>query len=197
MTASPKVQVKRIIACEVFRPALEALDIEARYAHVKVTYLPSTLHSNSSELKRRLLQELTLAKSRGEKAVFLYGACFPNIDDLCQEEGAVRAPGDFCYEILLNHQRFKRLMDETAGTYFAERDLILNFDEFCRIPLELDDEDMRKHFFGPYKRFLYIRQPLDSDLMSKAGEIAEYLDLKLEVHDADYSYLQKILDELI
>jgi len=197
MTASPSIQVKRIIACEVFRPALVALSIEATYPHVRVTYLPSTLHSNSSELKRRLLEELTSAKSRGEKAVFLYGACFPHIDDLCEQEGAVRAPGDFCYEILLNHQRFKRFMDETAGTYFAEKDLILNFDEFCRIPLELDDEDMRKHFFGPYKRLLYIRQPSDSDLTNEAGKIAEYLDLKLEVHDADYSYLQKILDELI
>ena len=197
MTASPSIQVKRIIACEVFRPALVALNIEVRYSHVKVTYLPSTLHSNSSELKKRLLNELTAAKAKDEKAVFLYGACFPHIDDLCQEEGAVRAPGDFCYEILLNHQRFQRLMDETAGTYFAEKDLILNFDDFCRIPLELDDEDMRKHFFGPYKKFLYIRQPLDADLTSKAEEIAAYLDLKLEVHDADYSYLQKILDELI
>jgi len=197
MTDSDAKQVRRIIACEVFRPALEALNIEVRYNHVKVTYLPSTLHSNSSELKRRLLGELVTAKAKNEKAVFLYGACFPHIDDLCQEEGAVRAPGDFCYEILLNSQRFKHLMDETAGTYFAEKDLILNFDDFCRIPLELDDEDMRKHFFGPYKKFLYIRQPLDSDLTSKAEEIAEYLDLKLEVHDADYSYLQKILDELI
>ena len=197
MTASPSKQVKRIIACEVFRSALDALEIEARYAHVKVTYLPSTLHSNSSELKKRLLEELTAAKANNEQAVFLYGACFPHIDDLCQEAGVTRAPGDFCYEILLNHQRFKRLMDETAGTYFAEKDLILNFDEFCRIPLELDDENMRKHFFGPYKKFLYIRQPLDADLTSKAEEIAKYLDLKLEVHDADYSYLQKILDELI
>ncbi|MFC1978748.1 DUF1638 domain-containing protein [Chloroflexota bacterium] len=197
MTASPPIQIKRIIACEVFRPALEALNIEAGYAHVRVTYLPSTLHSNSSELKRRLTDELAAASAKNEKAVFLYGACFPHIDDLCQEKGAARAPGDFCYEILLNHKRFKRFMDETAGTYFAEKDLILNFDDFCRIPLELDDEDMRKYFFGPYKRFLYIRQPFDPDLVLKAGEIAEYLDLNLEVHDADYSYLQKILDELL
>ncbi len=197
MTASPSIQVKRIIACEVFRPALEDLNIEAKYVHVKVTYLPSTLHSNSSELKRRLLDELAAAKSKNEKVVFLYGACFPHIDDLCQEEGAVRAPSDFCYEILLNNDRFKRIMDETAGTYFAEKDLILNFDDFCRIPLELDDDDMRKHFFGPYKKFLYIRQPSDPDLTLKAGEIAKFLDLLLEVYDADYSYLQKILDKLI
>jgi len=197
MTASPSKQVKRIIACEVFRPALVALNVETRYSLVRVTYLPSTLHSNSSELKKRLLDELTLAKSRGEKVVFLYGACFPHIDDLCQQEGAVRAPGDFCYEILLNNERFAHIMNETAGTYFAEKDLLLNFDDFCRIPLELDDEDMRKYFFGPYKKFLYIRQPLDPDLESEAEKIAEYLGLKLEVHDADYAYLQKILDELI
>jgi len=189
--------ITRIIACHVFKPALEALGIEARYPRVKVTCLPSTLHSNSNELKRRLLDKLATAKTKNERVVLLYGACFPGIDDVCKEKGAARTPGPFCYEILLNSERFNKAIDETVGTYFAEKDLISNFDDFCRIPLELDDKDMRKHFFSPYKKFMYIRQPSDPELISKASEIAEFLDLSLVIQDADYSYLQKILDELI
>ncbi|MBT3362764.1 MAG: DUF1638 domain-containing protein [Chloroflexi bacterium] len=197
MTSTDKKQVIQIVACHVFKPALIALDIERRYPHVKVIYLPSTLHSNSNDLKNQFLNKLADAKEKNEKVVFLYGACFPDIDDVLSQSGVVRTPGHFCYEILLGAQRFKAAMDETAGTYFAEKDLILNFDKFCRIPLELDDTEMRKHFFGPYKKFMYIRQPLDYDLMSRASEIAEFLGLALEVQDADYSYLQKLLDELI
>jgi hypothetical protein len=189
--------ITRIIACHVFKPALEALEIEERYPHVKVTYMPSTLHSNSGELKKHFLDKFAAADGKNEKVVFLYGACFPDIDNVCNEKGATRTPGHFCYEILLGTERFNKAMDETAGTYFTEKDLIRNYDEFCRIPLELDDKDMRKHFFGPYKKFMYIRQPLDYDLMPKARQIAEYLDLELVIQDADYSYLQKMLDELI
>jgi hypothetical protein len=197
MTALPSKQVKRIIACHVFKPALVALDVEGRYPHVKVTYLPSTLHSNSRKLKGQFLDKLIAADVKNEEAVFLYGACFPDIDDILSQKGVTRTPGHFCYEILLGTERFKKAMDETAGTYFAEKDLILNFDEFCRIPLELDDAEMRKHFFGPYKKFMYIRQPLDYDLLAKAKQIAEFLDLELVIQDADYSHLQKMLDELI
>jgi hypothetical protein len=88
-------------------------------------------------------------------------------------------------------------MDETAGTYFAEKELIAKFDEFCKTPLELDDADMRKHFFGHYKKFLYIHQPSDPELTDEAKEIADFLDLSLEVQEADYSYLAAILDELV
>jgi hypothetical protein len=197
MTASNEKLVKRIIACHVFKPALEALDVEARYSHVKVTYMPSTLHSDSNKLKAQFLDKLTSAEIKNEEVVFLYGSCFPDIDDVLSQSGAVRTPGHFCYEILLGAERFKKAMDETAGTYFAEKDLIRNFDEFCKIPLELDDPEMRKHFFGPYKKFVYIRQPLDYDLAGKASEIAAFLDLELVILDADYSHLLKMLDELI
>lgn len=88
-------------------------------------------------------------------------------------------------------------MNETAGTYFLERDLILNFEEYCIEPLELHDEEMRKYCFEHYQRVLYVRQPRDPDLVSRAGKLAEFLQLSLEIRDADYSHLGRELVRLI
>ena len=187
----------RIIACVVFKPAVEHLQLENRYPNLRLTYLPSNLHLRPQELKNRLLKEIAAAKKRNERVICLYGACFPGIDDFCEQHGAIRVPGHYCYEMLLGSERFRQLIGEMAGTYFAERDLILNFEEYCVKPLELHDEEMREYCFRQYRRLLYVHQPSDPDLVLQAGEMAEFLDLSLAISDADYSHLEKNLIELL
>jgi hypothetical protein len=188
----------RIIACAVFKPALEYLHLESRYPNLMLTYLPPNLHLKPQALKERLLQEINAAQRRKERVICLYGDCFPGIDDFCQQRGVSKVPGHYCYEMLLGTERFQRLIEEMAGTYFAEVELILHFEEYCVRPLELYDEEMREYCFAHYKRLLYVRQPSDPNLLiSQAGEVAEFLDLYLDVSDADYSQLDKNLIELI
>ena len=189
--------ITRVIACMVFQPALEHLRLEKRYANLRLTYLPSNLHLRPQELKNRLLKEVTAAQKRNERVICLYGECFPSIDDFCQQHGVIKVTGHYCYEMLLGSERFRRLIEEMAGTYFAERDLILNFEEYCVRPLELRDEEMRKYCFQQYRRLLYVRQPSDPDLIPQAGEVAEFLELSLDISDADYSHLEKNLTKLI
>ncbi len=189
--------ITRIIACAVFKPALEYLQLEKRYPDLRLTYLPSNLHLRPQELKNRLLKEVAASQKRNERVICLYGECFPGIDDFCQQHGVIKVTGHYCYEMLLGSERFRRLIEEMAGTYFAERDLILNFEEYCVRPLELRDEEMRKYCFKQYRRLLYVRQPADPDLVPQAGEMAEFLKLSLDISDADYSHLEKNLIELL
>ncbi len=198
MIPSNKIQkITRIIACGVFKPAIEYLQLERRYPNLRLTYLPSKLHLKPQELKRLLLREITGAKKRNERIICLYGECFPDISDFCEQHGILKVPGAYCYEMLLGTERFKQLIDETAGTYFLEEDLIINFEEYCMRPLELEDEEMRKQCFEHYKRLLYVRQPSDPDLLTTAGELAKFLEVSLEIRDADYSHLEKSLIELL
>ena len=99
--------------------------------------------------------------------------------------------------MLLGSERFRQLTNEMAGTYFAEKDLLLNFEEYCVRPLELHDEEMRSYCFGQYRRLLYVRQPSDLNLVPKASEVAEFLGLSLDVSDVDYSHLEKDLIRLL
>jgi len=198
MTMSNKAgDITRIIACTVFKPALEYLQLEKRYPNVRLTYLPSNLHLRPQELKKRLKTRAISALKRNERIICLYGDCFPDIEHFCQQHGVAKVPGHYCYEMLLGSERFERLINEMAGTYFAEKDLILHFQEYCVRPLELEDEEMRRYCFEHYKRLLYVRQPSDPDLEVQAGEVADFLELSLDISDADYSYLENNLIELI
>ncbi len=186
-----------IIACEVFRPALEHLQLDKQYPNLYVTYLPSNLHITPLKLRSYLLEEITTAQKENEQIICLYGHCFPDIKDTCQKLNIIKVQGCHCYEILLGSTQFNQIVEETAGTYFLEQDLIRNFEIYCVQPLELYDEEIRKYCFEHYKKILYVRQPSDPDLIPKAREVADFLGLYLEVRDADYSYLNEKVHELI
>jgi len=149
------------------------------------------------KLKDRLLQEIKTSRKRNERVICLYGDCFPGIEDLCQEHGVMKVPGHYCYEMLLGSDRFRQLLNEMTGTYFAEKELIQNFEEYCVIPLELHDEEMKRYCFNQYRRLLYVRQPSDPDLVSRAGEVADFLGLSLDISDVNYSHLEKSLIGLL
>ncbi|MFP3880196.1 MAG: DUF1638 domain-containing protein [Dehalococcoidia bacterium] len=186
-------RITRIIACAVFKPALDSLRLEARYPGLCFTYLPSHLHLRPQDLQNCLEKAIASAKQAGERVICLYGLCFPEIDDFCQQRRVSKAEGQHCYEMLLGRERFRQLIDEVAGTYFVEREFLLNFEEYCVEPLELKDEEMKRYCFGQYQRLLYVRQPSDPDLIPRAKEVAEFLGLTLEIGDADYSYLKEIV----
>jgi len=190
-------KITRIIACKVFKPAIKALQLEKRYPGLRLTYLPSNLHLRPQELKNRMLPGIKAAQKRNERVICLYGDCFPDIDDFCQEYGVTKVPGHYCYEMLLGSKRFSQLLNEMAGTYFAEKELIQNFEEYCVIPLELRDEEMKRYCFNQYRRLLYVRQPSDPNLVARAGEVADFLGLSLDINDADYSHLRKSLSGLL
>jgi len=182
--------IHHLIACGVFRPALEHLQLERKFSHVQTIFLPSHFHINPFELKTRLRRLIQASHTRNAHPLVLYGRCFPDIEDFCQHQGAAKIPGPDCFEMLLGSERYDQLLDETAGTYFIERELIVNFEELCQKPLELDDEQLRKDYFRHYRRLLYIRQPLDPDLIPRARQLADFLKLTLAIQDADYFHIE-------
>jgi hypothetical protein len=198
MTLSKKIgNNTRIIACAAFKPALEHLKLRKRYLDLRLSYLPSNLHIGPKKLENYLRKKIAAARKKNERVICLYGDCFPHIDEFCEQNGTIKVPGFHCYEMLLGNEQFQKIMDEMAGTYFLERDLILNFEEYCMEPLELYDEEIRKCCFEHYQRLFYVRQPTDPDLVPRVGELAEFLELSLEIGDADYSHLEQKLVGLL
>jgi hypothetical protein len=189
--------IVRIIACHVFKPALQHLGLDDKRSHIRLTYLPPNLHLKLQELGKCLRREITAAKRRNERTICLYGDCFPGISEYCQRHGASRVSGPYCWEMFLGSERFDSILEEDAGTYFLEQELICNFAEYCVEPLELYDKEMREQCFKNYHRLLYVRQPSDPDLMAKASEIAGFLGLSLEIEEADYSHLERRLTRLL
>jgi hypothetical protein len=187
----------RLIACGVFKPALKSLRVEEKYPQLRVTFLPSNLHLYPRTLKKNLIRAIVSARKQSERPLLLYGYCVPGIEELCIQNCADKVPGLHCFEMLLGSNSYEQIMAETAGTYFLERELIVNFREYCFEPLELYDSDIRKSFFKHYKKLMYVRQPSDRDLKAAAAKLAGFLDLSLEIIDADYSHLNQRLIHLI
>ena len=187
----------RLIACGVFRSALEYLDLKERNSGLSVTFLPSILHLHPQKLRKMLSNEIGSAKERNERTVCLYGSCFPDFDDFCDHHGVDKVPGDHCFQMLLGSRKYEDIMNETVGTYFLERDLILNFERYCLEPLALWDDEIKRTLFQPYNRVIYIRQPLDQNLAPQVMNLARFLELPLEIRNADYLYLDRALVNLI
>ena len=187
----------RLIACKVFRRAIEHLAIGERLPQVTVDYVDSNLHLRPVQLRMELMRRLTEAQAAEGHLVCLFGNCAPDIDELCRSRCALRPDYTHCYELFLGRRRFAELIDETAGTFFLEQDLIRNFEACCVKPLELHDPWLRKAYFKHYKRLLYIRQPNDSDLERELAALTELLELPLEVCDAEYSELEEQLLTLL
>ena len=186
-----------LIACGVFRPALEHLELENRHPHILVTFLPSYLHLRPKELEIALRKEINSAKRRDERVVCLYGNCLPDMAHFCHHLNAVKVPGLHCFQMLLGNEKYQQIIEEVAGTYFLDSDLMLNFEEYCAEPLALHDQEIKRLVFEHYERALYIRQPSDPELVSRAAKVAEFLHLSLEVRDADYAHLEQILTDLV
>ena len=186
-----------LIACGVFRPALQYLNLEKRHPELHVAFLPSNLHLHPQQLRKMLSNEIDGAKERHERTVCLYGSCFPDFDDFCDHQGVDKVPGHHCFQMLLGSKRYEDIMKERVGTYFLIRDLVLNFEKYCLEPLALWDDEIKRTLFKPYNRVLYIRQPLDQNLEPQVMELARFLELPLDVRDADYLYLDRTLVNLI
>ncbi len=186
----------RLVACQVFAPALERLGA-AGWPGVQVRFLPAQLHLTPHLLRQRLEEELADARALGLPVVVLYGDCFADIGRFCTAHGAVKVPGPYCYEMLLGQGRYQQVMDRSAGTFFAERELLGDFERLCLRPLELDDPAMRAAYFAHYRHLVYLRQPGDPDLAARAAEVAGLLGLELNVADADYRHLRERLAEAI
>ena len=186
-----------LIACGVFRSALAYLNLEKRHPRLQVTFLPSNFHLQPQKLRNTLSEKIAGAHERNERTVCLYGNCFPGFDDFCNHHAVDKVPGHHCFQMLLGSKRYEDIMKEMVGTYFLERDLVLHFEKYCLEPLAIREDEIRRALFAHYRRVIYIRQPADPDLVPQAEELARFLGLPLEIRDADYSYLDQTLVNLI
>ena len=186
-----------LIACGVFRSALEYLNLRKRHPTLQITFFPSNLHLQPQELRNALSQAINGTPKRNARTVCLYGSCFPDFDDFCDHHGVDKVPGHHCFQMLLGGKRYEYIMKEKVGTYFLEKDLILHFEKYCLEPLNLHDDETRRAMFTNYRRVIYIRQPSDPDLVPQAEKSARFLGLPLEIRDADYLYLDRALGNLI
>jgi hypothetical protein len=146
-------------------------------------------------VEKRILE----LRDRYERLIVVYGDCgtYGALDAILEKYGIQRIAGPHCYEMYAG-KRFEQLMEEEAGTYFLTDFLVRKFQGTIIRGMGLDRFPELKHdYFRNYTRLVYLAQNGDLQLREQAQEIADYLELPLEIHHTGYGLLEERLVELM
>ena len=130
-----------------------------------------------------------------ERILVLFGDCGSGgaVDALVERYGLQRVDGPHCYE-MYGGASFQELMDEEPGTFFLTDFLVRGFRGTILKGLGLDRfPSLKEEYFRNYKRLVYLIQIEDQKLVEKAGEIADYLELPLELRHTGFGLLEERL----
>lgn len=119
------------------------------------------------------------------------------VDHLIDRYKLERVDGPHCYEMYAG-QGFYDLMAEEPGTFFLTDFLVRGFKGTILKGLGLDRyPQLKDDYFRNYKRLVYLVQNEDPALIERAGEIAAYLELPLEIRHTGYGLLEERLVKLM
>jgi hypothetical protein len=167
---------------------------------VDIHGLSALLHLYPKRIVEELGDKLRALRPRYERLVVVYGDCGTagRLDPILEEFGAARVRGPHCYEMLAGEQLFEKVSGERPGTFFLTDWLVRNFDRAVVRGLGLDRHpDLISVLFANYEAVLYLRQVPNPRLAEKAGAIAAYLGLPLEIRDVGLGELEDRLAELV
>ena len=174
--------------------------VDRRGWDVDIYGVSALLHLYPSRIVDELREKLYALRPRYQNLVVVYGDCGTTgkLEPLLKEVGAARLRGPHCYEMYAGEARFREVSENRPGTFFLTDWLVRNFDRAVIRGLGLDrDPDLKSMLFGNYEAVLYLRQIPNPRLAEKAGSIARYLELPLEIIDVGLGELEDRLAELV
>jgi hypothetical protein len=174
--------------------------VDRRGWDVDIYGLSAMLHLYPARIVEELGEKLRALRPRYERMVVVYGDCGTNgrLAAVLEEVGASQVKGPHCYEMFAGRDLFHQVADDKPGTFFLTDWLVRNFDRAVVRGLGLDrDPELKPMLFGNYEALLFLRQVPDPRLAKRAHEIAEYLELPLEVVDVGLGELEDRLAELV
>jgi hypothetical protein len=157
--------------------------------------IPALIHMVPERITPEVEKRLESLKDRYDRLLVVYGDCgtVGVLDKLLDRYGIERVAGPHCYE-MYSGDTFQKLMEEEPGTYFLTDFLLRGFEGLVIKGMGLHEfPSLKSVFFANYKRLVYLVQAEDPALLNKAEEVAEYLELPLEIHHTGYGLLEERL----
>ncbi len=183
----------RIVACDIFRPELEAV-LARTECKVEVTYLSALLHSDPGDIAEAVTRALD--ERPGVRTLLLYGAkCHPQWDEVLAGRDVVRFAESNCIHLISGREAEvggSRDLYLTAGWLARWRDFRKND------PAKDLDPEKRRAMFARYcDRALYydtgVRQPDEAEL----AYITETTGLRVDAEPVGLDvFMGKFLDGL-
>jgi hypothetical protein len=176
--------------------AREVLDIVQKHGwDAEVFGIPAIDHMFPERIAPDVEKRFLEIKARFDRTIVVFGDCGSRgaLDAMLARHGLERIDGPHCYE-MYGGQLFHDLMEEEPGTFFLTDFLVRGFNGTVMKGLGLDRfPELKGEYFRHYKRLVYLVQNEESEMAVKAGQIAEYLGLPLELRVTGYGLLEERL----
>lgn len=156
-------------------------------------FVQPLLHLEPAKLRHTLTARLTELEKTYERTLVVYGWCLPGMDDFLAQFNARRIQGEHCLE-MIGGDRFWKIIRDCPGTYFLIPSWIFSFPEAIVKGLQLDREPrMKEIMFRHYQKIVYFDTLLYGNVDQKVTEIAEYLELPMEIERVGVEVLRSRL----
>ena len=188
-----------LLICGALGTEVKAI-VDARGWDVDIYGVPAMQHFYPKRIVASVERRLTELSARYRQVVVVYGDCGTAgaLEPVLVKHGALRVRGPHCYEMFAGAATFEHLADEQPATFFLTDWLVRNFERAVVRGLGLDRyPDLKAIYFRNYERLLYLVQFPSDALLEKAREIAQYLDLPLQVRVVGLGELEARLAQLV
>lgn len=175
-----------MVVCSILKPEITQV-VKQLKIPLHIVWMPPELHNYPVRLKEELEHHLKTIK---DEKVVVYGKCFPEIDEVCNQYGAERIRGENCYEIVAG-ERFFHILKEEPGTYFLLPQLCEKFEELTG---EIHLKGMKDIFFKNYNQCVLLDTGITC---KKCRKIAENLGLPFYREYVGVSTLEKRVKKLL
>ena len=180
--------------------AREVLDIIAKHGwDAEVVGVSALHHLRPERIAPNVEKRILELRDKYERLIVVYGDCgtYGALDAVLERHNIQRIAGPHCYEMYAG-KRFEQLMAEETGTYFLTDFLVRKFKGTVIRGMGLDCfPELKSVYFRNYTRLVYLSQNGDLQLREQAQEIADYLELPLEIRHTGYGLLEERLLKLM
>ena len=174
--------------------------VDQRGWDVDIYGVPAMHHFYPKKIVEAVDRRLGDLSQRYQRVVVVYGDCGTagTLEPVLERHRAVRLPGPHCYEMFAGADAFERLAEEQPATFFLTDWLVRNFERAVVRGLGLDRyPDLKPVYFQNYTDSVYLAQFPTDALREKAAEIAQYLELPLEIRNVGLGELETRLAALV
>ena len=187
-----------VIGCGALATEILDVVVENRLENIRVECLPAILHNRPEKIPGAVRAKLEAANDQ-DRVFVAYGDCGTGgkLDEVLEEYGVERLPGDHCYQFYAGIDQFREIHDQELGTFFLTDYLAHHFDRLIWRGLGLDRwPELRDEYFKDYKRVVYLAQQDDPSRTEGARLAAQRLGLEFERRYVGYGELQPALVQL-
>ena len=187
-----------LLICGALGKEVKAI-VDGHGWNVDVYGVPAMHHFYPKKIVEAVERRLAELAPRYHQVVVVYGDCGTAgaLEPILARYGSVQLRGPHCYEMFAGTD-FDRVVDERPATFFLTDWLVRNFERAVVRGLGLDRyPDLKAVYFQNYEHLLYLVQFPSDALLEKAREIAQYLDLPLEVRVVGLGELEARLAHLV